>query len=434
MLKACAAGWKNGLRNWRSAGGVGTSPGGGHAGERVLEGNRRVREAQKAVEVLERELQGMGGAVQVKQEGGDNDDDIVELGEVVVDEKDEERRANPGVKREEEEGGGEGGGDGEGEGDDTGGVLRITDWMRNRLGSSLAAKAANFPCTREMVGPNPPPPLDACVLRAPPPTIYTLRWLLQRILHKQLHCKEQRDCRWRREEGSAPRGVPVSWVTGPGTGRTAPLPNNWLPSKAQGGKFLTAGPVSAGSCHWHLIFERWADHGLGEVGATPRKDTVLFRANWTRILRDGIYVVEDKGKYHGFVVGQTLSRPGALRVKCEDDAQRRQQSADLAIAASVGGDQGERGHARAGMPPRKRVHMANRAQKCTWLACRCIVPATFQTVCSGNVSICHQKTFEKSFESCRNSLLERRWNTHPGYPPCRWRASRSTLRTRAPFG
>ena len=58
------------------------------------------------MEVLERELQGMGGGVQVKQEGGDNDDDIVELGEVVVDEKDEERRANPGVKREEEEGGG----------------------------------------------------------------------------------------------------------------------------------------------------------------------------------------------------------------------------------------------------------------------------------------------------------------------------------------
>ena len=79
--------------------------GGGHAGKRVLEGNRRVREAQKAVGVLERELQCMGGGVQVKQEGGVNDDDIVELGEVVVDEKDEERRANPGVKREEEEGG-----------------------------------------------------------------------------------------------------------------------------------------------------------------------------------------------------------------------------------------------------------------------------------------------------------------------------------------
>ena len=81
---------------------MGTSPRGGHTGERVLEGNRRVREAQKAVEVLERELQGMGGEVQVKQEGGVNDDDIVELAEVVVDEKDEERRANPGVKREEE--------------------------------------------------------------------------------------------------------------------------------------------------------------------------------------------------------------------------------------------------------------------------------------------------------------------------------------------
>ena len=48
---------------------MGTSPGGGHAGERVLEGNQRVREAQKAVEVLERELQGMGGGVQVKHKG-----------------------------------------------------------------------------------------------------------------------------------------------------------------------------------------------------------------------------------------------------------------------------------------------------------------------------------------------------------------------------
>ena len=90
--------------------------GGGGASERVLEGNRRVREAQKAVEVLERELQGMGGGVQVKQEGGVNDDEIVELGEVVVDEKDEERRANPGVKREEEEGAGRGMGMGRGRG------------------------------------------------------------------------------------------------------------------------------------------------------------------------------------------------------------------------------------------------------------------------------------------------------------------------------
>ena len=70
------------------------------------------------MEVLERELQGMGGGWQVKQEGGFNDDEIVELGEVVVDEVDE-RRANPGVKREEEEGGG----DGDGEG---GGVMLMT--------------------------------------------------------------------------------------------------------------------------------------------------------------------------------------------------------------------------------------------------------------------------------------------------------------------
>ena len=68
----------------------------------------------------------------------------------------------------------------------------------------------------------------------PHPTIYTLRWLLQRFLHKQLHCNEQRDCRWRRGEGSAPGGVPVSWVTRPGTRRTPPLPNDWLSTKAQG--------------------------------------------------------------------------------------------------------------------------------------------------------------------------------------------------------
>ena len=52
------------------------------------------------------------GGVQVKHEGGVNDDEIVELGEVVVDEKNEERRANPGVKREEEGGGEKGRGRG----------------------------------------------------------------------------------------------------------------------------------------------------------------------------------------------------------------------------------------------------------------------------------------------------------------------------------
>ena len=69
--------------------------------------------------------------------------------------------------RERKKRGGEGDGDGEGGGDDASGVLRITDWMRNRLGSSLAAKAANFPWTREMVAP-PPPPRHLCPTSPPP--------------------------------------------------------------------------------------------------------------------------------------------------------------------------------------------------------------------------------------------------------------------------
>ena len=346
--------------------------GGGGASERVLEGNRRVREAQNAVEVLERELHGMGGGVQVKQEGGVNDDEIVELGEVVVDEKNEERRANSGVKREEEEGGGgEGEGKWEGEGDDAGGVLHITEWMRNRLGSSLAAKAAHFPWTRGMVA---PPPLTSVSYEPPTPPF------TRSVAYCSASCTSSCTARSSAiaaggEDGSTPGGIPVSWVTGPGTGRTAPLPNDWLPSKAQKGKFLTAGSVSAGSCHWHLIFERWANHGLGEVRATPRKDTVIFRANWTRILRDGVYLVEDKGKYHGFVVGQTLSQPCALRVKCEDDAQRQQQSAIWAVLAER--ERTPTSQLRQALaaikenvdtrvrvcPPRKHVHMATRAQK-----------------------------------------------------------------------
>ena len=180
--------------------------------------------------------------------------------------------------------------------------------------------------------------------------------------------------------------------------------------------------------------------------ATPRKDTVIFRANWTRILRDGVYVVEDEGKYHGFVVGQTLSRPGALRVKCEDDAQRHQQSAVRALLAER--ERTPTSQLRQALaaikenvdtrvrvcPPASMSTWPIGPKKCTWLACRCTVPATFQTACSGDVPICYQKTFEKSFERRRNSLLERRWNTHLGYAPCRWRTSRSTLRTRAPFG
>ena len=48
-------------------------------------------------------------------------------------------------------------------------LLHVTEWMRKRLGSSVAAKGATFPWTREMVGPNPPPPpLHACILKSPP--------------------------------------------------------------------------------------------------------------------------------------------------------------------------------------------------------------------------------------------------------------------------
>ena len=36
-----------------------------------------------------------------------------------------------------------------------GGVLHITEWMCKRFGSSMAAKAATFPWTSEMLGPPP---------------------------------------------------------------------------------------------------------------------------------------------------------------------------------------------------------------------------------------------------------------------------------------
>ena len=52
--------WSAKLAECRRCGDL-TGGGGGGGSERVFEGNRRVREAQKAVEVLERELQGMGG-------------------------------------------------------------------------------------------------------------------------------------------------------------------------------------------------------------------------------------------------------------------------------------------------------------------------------------------------------------------------------------
>ena len=82
----------------------------------------------------------------------------------------------------------EGGGVSESNGGDEPTLLHVIEWMRKRLASSVAAKAATVPWTREMLGPNPhPPPPDACILKSPQPTIYTLRWLLQRFLWKQLH-------------------------------------------------------------------------------------------------------------------------------------------------------------------------------------------------------------------------------------------------------
>ena len=78
----------------------------------------------------------------------------------------------------------------------------------------------------------------------------------------------------------------------------------------------------AGSCRWQLIFERSADHRRGDVKPTPKKDTVIFRANWAKILKEESYRVVEKDKYHGDVPGDTLSCPSALRVKCETNTQR----------------------------------------------------------------------------------------------------------------
>ena len=51
--------WAGKLAECRGCGDL--TGGGGGVSQRVFEGNRRVTEAQKAVEVLERVLQGMGG-------------------------------------------------------------------------------------------------------------------------------------------------------------------------------------------------------------------------------------------------------------------------------------------------------------------------------------------------------------------------------------
>ena len=58
-----------------------------------------------------------------------------------------------------------------------------------------------------------------------------------------------------------------------------------------------------GSCHWQLIFERWTDHRSGDVKSTPRKETVIFRANCVKTLEEGIYRVMDEDRCHGHVPG-----------------------------------------------------------------------------------------------------------------------------------
>ena len=69
----------------------------------------------------------------------------------------------------------------------------------------------------------------------------------------------------------------MTWVIGPWAGHSAPLPNDWYPNHAKGGKFLTPDGQAAGGNQWQLIFERWGDHRMGDVKRTPRKDTEVFR-------------------------------------------------------------------------------------------------------------------------------------------------------------
>ena len=61
------------------------------------------------------------------------------------------------------------------------------------------------------------------------------------------------------------------------------------------------------------FLQRRADHRLGDVKPTPRKDTVIFWANRGKIQKEGIYRVIDEDKYHRHLPGWTLSRPCALR-------------------------------------------------------------------------------------------------------------------------
>ena len=68
------------------------------------------------------------------------------------------------------------------------------------------------------------------------------------------------------------------------------------PFTPRGGNFLPPG----GKWRASTIGSSFLSGGLtivGNVKPTPRKDTVIFRANWVKILKEGIYRVMDEDKY-----------------------------------------------------------------------------------------------------------------------------------------
>ena len=100
-------------------------------------------------------IQGMDDGVKV-EEGGANNFHLVGV--------EGHPEGNPVVAEE------AGGGGSQSDAGDEPTVLHVTDWMCKRLGSSVAAKAATFPWTREM----PPPPPDSCFVKSPHPCQWQL--------------------------------------------------------------------------------------------------------------------------------------------------------------------------------------------------------------------------------------------------------------------
>ena len=134
--------------------GLGDVLGGIAAGEKVLEGKRRLREAHRAVEDLQGKLASKGtGDDGVKvEEGGDDNVHVVGV--------EGHPEGNPVVAQE-----AKGGGSEYDEGDETT-LLHVTKWMRKRLGSS-GGRSCHLPPDKGDGGSQPPPPsLDACILKS----------------------------------------------------------------------------------------------------------------------------------------------------------------------------------------------------------------------------------------------------------------------------